>query len=33
MKYKKPILIAEVGCNHMGSLSIAKEFIKQRKIL
>ena len=31
MKYKKPILIAEVGCNHMGSLSIAKEFIKTAK--
>ncbi len=27
MNYQKPILIAEVGCNHKGDLKIAKEFI------
>ncbi len=26
-KYKSPIVIAEIGCNHMGKISIAKEFI------
>ena len=26
-KYKSPILIAEIGCNHMGKISLAKEFI------
>lgn len=26
--YKKPRVIAEVGCNHMGNFEIAKEFIK-----
>lgn len=26
-KYKTPILIAEIGCNHMGKISLAKEFI------
>lgn len=26
--YKKPRVIAEVGCNHMGNLELAKEFIK-----
>lgn len=25
--YKKPFVIAEVGCNHMGNMEIAKEFI------
>ena len=29
--YKKPELIAEVGCNHMGDLNIAKNFIKTGK--
>lgn len=28
MKYKKPILVAEVGCNHKGNMEIAKELIK-----
>lgn len=27
-KYKKPILIAEIGCNHKGSLNIAKKMIE-----
>ena len=31
MKYKKPILIAEVGCNHKGDLNIAKKFIEVAK--
>ena len=26
-KYKSPVLIAEIGCNHMGKISLAKEFI------
>ena len=26
--YKKPILIAEVGCNHKGDFEIAKKFIE-----
>lgn len=25
--YKKPYVIAEAGCNHMGSMEIAKELI------
>ena len=25
--YKKPFVIAEIGCNHMGQMEIAKEFI------
>lgn len=28
MEYKKPYLIAEVGCNHMGDMKIAKEMIQ-----
>ena len=28
MDYKKPKLIAEIGCNHKGEMSIAKELIK-----
>lgn len=31
MKYKTPILIAEVGCNHKGDLNIAKKFIEVAK--
>ena len=31
MNYIKPYLIAEVGCNHKGDISIAKEFIKIAK--
>ena len=27
MKYKKPIVVAEIGCNHMGQLDIAYELI------
>jgi len=28
IKYKKPILIAEIGCNHKGNLEIAKKMIE-----
>lgn len=28
MKYLKPIVIAEIGCNHKGDIEIAKEMIK-----
>ena len=28
MKYRKPILVAEIGCNHMGSIEIALDLIK-----
>mgnify|MGYP001417221428 FL=1 len=28
IKYKKPILIAEIGCNHMGNINIAKKMIE-----
>ena len=28
IKYTKPIVIAEIGCNHKGDLKIAKEMIK-----
>jgi len=31
-KYKKPFVIAEIGCNHKGDMSIAKELIKMAKI-
>ena len=31
MKYKKPKIIAEIGCNHMGQFSIAKELIDLAK--
>ena len=30
--YKKPILIAEAGCNHMGSMETAKEIIQTAAI-
>ncbi len=30
-KYKKPIVIAEIGCNHMGNMNIAKELIHLAK--
>ena len=30
--YKKPFIIAEIGCNHKGDLEIAKELIKVAKI-
>lgn len=31
-EYKKPIVVAEIGCNHMGEISTAKEMIKMAKI-
>lgn len=30
--YKKPRVIAEIGCNHKGDINIAKELIKMAKI-
>ena len=30
--YKKPFVIAEIGCNHKGEMEIAKELIKIAKI-
>jgi len=32
MNYKKPKIVAEIGCNHMGSMSIAKELIDLAKL-
>lgn len=32
MKYLKPCVIAEIGCNHKGSMEIAKEMIKMAAI-
>lgn len=32
MEYKKPFLIAEIGCNHKGEMELAKELIKIAKI-
>ena len=29
--YKKPKVVAEIGCNHMGNFEIAKELIKLAK--
>ena len=29
--YQLPRVIAEIGCNHMGDMSIAKELIKLAK--
>ena len=29
--YKKPTVIAEIGCNHMGSIKLAKKLIKAAK--
>ncbi len=31
MEYKKPRIIAEIGCNHKGEMSIARELIKLAK--
>jgi sialic acid synthase len=31
-EYKKPFVIAEIGCNHKGDMEIAKELIKIAKI-
>ena len=28
MIYKKPIVVAEIGCNHKGDFNIAKKMIK-----
>ena len=28
MDYKQPYVIAEIGCNHMGKIEIAKEMIE-----
>ena len=30
--YKKPFIIAEIGCNHKGDIEIAKELVKVAKI-
>ncbi len=30
-KYKKPVVISEIGCNHLGDFEIAKELIKLSK--
>ncbi|MDR2008737.1 MAG: N-acetylneuraminate synthase family protein [Alphaproteobacteria bacterium] len=30
-KYQKPIVVSEIGCNHMGNFEIAKELIKLSK--
>ncbi|MBB3123532.1 N-acetylneuraminate synthase [Mesoflavibacter sabulilitoris] len=32
INYKKPYVIAEIGCNHKGDMEIAKELIKVAKI-
>ncbi|MEP2237932.1 MAG: N-acetylneuraminate synthase family protein [Maribacter sp.] len=32
MIYKKPYIIAEIGCNHKGDMQIAKELISMAKI-
>lgn len=31
MEYKRPIVVAEIGCNHMGNIDIAKDLIKIAK--
>tara|TARA_B100000963_G_scaffold347085_1_gene353002 strand:+ start:619 stop:1488 length:870 start_codon:yes stop_codon:yes gene_type:complete len=31
IKYKKPIIVAEIGCNHMGQLDVAYELIDLAK--
>ncbi len=31
MNYKKPNIVAEIGCNHMGDMNIAKELIDLAK--
>ena len=28
--YKKPFVIAEIGCNHKGDIEIAKEYLKKK---
>ena len=32
INYKKPVIIGEIGCNHMGDMEIAKEMITTAKI-
>ena len=32
MEYRKPLVIAEVGCNHKGDMDIAHEFIKMAAV-
>ena len=32
LKYIKPKVIAEIGCNHKGEMKLAKELIKVAKI-
>lgn len=32
MKYLKPCVIAEIGCNHKGNFEIAKEMIQRAKV-
>jgi len=27
IKYEKPIVVAEIGCNHMGDVEVGKELI------
>ena len=31
IKYKEPIIVAEIGCNHMGQLDIAYELVDLAK--
>ena len=30
-KYEKPIVVAEIGCNHMGDLEVARDLISLAK--
>ena len=32
MNYLKPIIVAEIGCNHQGDINLAKKLIIQAKI-
>ena len=32
MDYLKPIIVAEIGCNHQGDFNLAKKLISQAKI-
>lgn len=32
MEYLKPIVVAEIGCNHKGDIDIAKEMIKTASV-
>ena len=32
MEYKKPFVIAEIGCNHMGDIEIAKRMIEEAAV-